>query len=479
MNDSRPTGPSTASAPAEADADNGVWAPHRRSLTIGLLLTITLVALEALAIATVMPDVRADLGGFALYGWVFSGFFLASLLGIVVAGHLADRQGAVVPFTVGLVLFAIGLVVGGLAESMVVLVAGRLLQGLGAGAISSTGYAAIARAYPMSVRPRMFALLSTAWVVPGLIGPAIAAGVEHAWSWHWVFLGLLPFVLVAGVLTVPPLARLGSVGVPVDPDPLMQAAGRRRLGRVVVLVVGVGAVLAAATDAPGALAAGLVVLGLPAACWAFVGLVPPGTVRLAPGVPASVAVRGILTGAFFSADAYLSLAVIEGRGAETWLAGIALSASAVLWALGSWYQAREIDRLGPRRLDALGFLAIMFGVALLLAVALGAPVGLVVPAWGVAGIGMGMAYSPLAITVLAAARPGEEGQASAALQLSDTLGVAVGTGIGGAYVALADAQGWAVTTGVALVFATALVVAIGGLFATRRLPERVPHQSEG
>ena len=463
-------------ASAGYGAEDGVWAPHRRSLTVGLLLTITLVALEALAIATVMPTVRADLGGFALYGWVFSGFFLASLLGIVVAGHLADQKGAIVPFTVGLALFAIGLVVGGLAESMVTLVAGRLLQGLGAGAISSTGYTVIARAYPAAVRPRMFAMLSTAWVVPGLVGPAIAAGVEHAWSWHWVFLGLLPFVLVAGLLTVPSLARLGSVGVTVAVDPLTRAAGRRRLGRVGVLVVGVGAVLAAATEAPMGLAVALVVVGLPAACWAFVGLVPPGTVRLVPGVPATVAVRGILTGAFFSADAYLPLAVVEGRGAGTWLAGTALSASAVLWALGSWYQVREVDRQGPRRLVTVGFMAIMVGVGLLLAVAFGLPVWLAVPAWGIAGFGMGTAYSPLSITVLAAARAGEEGQASAALQLSDTLGVAVGTGIGGAFVALAAAQSWAVITGVTLVFATALLVAVAGLFATRRLPERVPDQ---
>lgn len=478
MHDASPSGTSTGSERPGPGAHDGVWAPERRALTIGLLLTITLVALEALAIATVMPDVRSDLGGFALYGWVFSGFFLASLLGIVVSGQLADRRGTVVPFTLGLVLFAAGLAIGGWAGSMAVLVVGRVLQGLGAGAISSTGYAAIARAFPAPIRPRMFALLSTAWVVPGLIGPALAAGVEHAWSWRWVFLGLLPVVVVAGALTIPALARLGVSEVVADAGfdvgSTARAGDRRRLGRVVLLVVGVGALLAAGTDAPLALAVPLAVVGLPLACWAFLGLVPPGTVRLATGVPATVAVRGILTGAFFSADAYLSLAVVEGRGASTWLAGVALSASAVLWAVGSWYQAREIDRLGPRRLDAIGFVAIMAGVALLLGVALGLPVGIVVPAWGIAGLGMGVAYAPLSITVLAAARPGEEGMASAALQLSDTVGISLGTGIGGAFVALADGRGWAVSTGVSLVFATALLISFAGLLATRRLPERVP-----
>ena len=96
---------------------------------------------------------------------------------------------------------------------------------------------------------------------------------------------------------------------------------------------------------------------------------------------------------------------------------------------------------------------------------------------GVAGLGMGIAYSPLSLTVLDAARPGEEGSASAALQLSDTLGVAVGTGLGGSIVALGDARGWAVSSSVAVVFVASLAVLVGGLLAAGRLPEQVPAQA--
>ena len=96
----------------EAEHD-GVWAPARRRLTLGLVMTITLVAFEALAISTVMPVVADDLGGLGLYGWVFSGFFLGNLLGIVIAGQAADRRGTAFPFLVGLVLFTAGLCLGG------------------------------------------------------------------------------------------------------------------------------------------------------------------------------------------------------------------------------------------------------------------------------------------------------------------------------------------------------------------------------
>ena len=120
-----------APAVATVTERDGVWAPSRRRLTLGLVMTITLVAFEALAISTVMPVVSDDLGGLGLYGWVFSGFFLGNLLGIVIAGQAADERGTALPFLVGLMLFTAGLCLGGLAPSMGVLVGARVLQGMG------------------------------------------------------------------------------------------------------------------------------------------------------------------------------------------------------------------------------------------------------------------------------------------------------------------------------------------------------------
>ena len=164
-------------APVDLAVDDGVWAPARRRLTVALVLTITLVAFESLAIATVMPVVSDDLGGLGLYGWVFSGFFLGSLLGIVLAGRAADRRGTRLPFAVGLALFAAGLIVGGAAQSMPMLVAGRVAQGMGAGVIPAVAYTSVGRAYPASLRPRVFAVFSSAWVIPGVIGPAAASAL--------------------------------------------------------------------------------------------------------------------------------------------------------------------------------------------------------------------------------------------------------------------------------------------------------------
>ena len=458
---------------APSAVDGGVWAPHRRRLTVGLVLTITLVAFESLAVSTVLPEVSDDLGGLGLYGWVFSAFFLGNLLGIVTAGHLADRLGTARPFSLGLLLFAGGLIVGGLAPSMGVLVAARAVQGIGAGAIPAVAYVSVGRAYPAALRPRIFAVFSTAWVVPGLLGPAASTGLAHAFGWRSVFLALLPLVAIAAVITVPSLVR--SVGAPpTDPATADGVSPDRRTAPALALIAGTAAVLAAAGGAPIGSAVALVVVGAPVAVAAFVRLMPTGTLRLAPGIPAAVAVRGILTFAFFGADAYVSLTLHDVRGQATWVAGLALTLTTISWTAGAWVQERAIHRVGPLRVVRTGLLVVAAGIALLLGATGPLPIALAVAVWSVAGFGIGLAYSPLSVVVLGLAAPGQEGSASASLQLSDVLGVALGTGVGGALLAVGDAQGWAIESGLRIAFVGTLVAALLGATAAARLPAALP-----
>jgi MFS family permease len=450
-----------------------VWSPGLRRLTSGLVLTITLVAFESLAIATIMPTVADDLGGLGLYGWVFSGFFLGSLLGIVLAGQMADERGTRLPFAIGLALFAVGLVIGGSAQSMSMLVAGRVAQGVGAGAIPAIAYAAVGRAYPSELRPRVFAVFSTAWVVPGLVGPAAAASLAEVLSWRAVFWALLPLVALAAAMTVPALGvrHHDEPGQAVsDDDP----AGIDRRWGALVLVAGVALVLGGLGASSPVVAVPLVLVGALPAVWAFLRLVPAGTVRLAAGMPAAVAVRGVLTFAFFGTDAYLSLAITDARGQSTWLTSAALTAGTLCWTSGSWLQERIIGRRGPRWLVQWGFLCVLVAIVGMLVFLRPVPGLLVLPIWGLGGLGMGLGYSPISVTVLGLAEPGHEGTASASLQLSDVLGVSLGTGLVGVFVALGESRGWATSSSLTLGFLMTLAVAVGGLLAARRLPDRLP-----
>ncbi len=457
-------------AEAGAPGVDGVWAPCRRRLTTGLVLTITLVAFESLAISTVMPVVADDLGGLGLYGWVFSGFFLGNLLGIVTAGQSADARGTAFPFVVGLSLFSIGLLGGGLAASMPMLVGARVIQGIGAGAIPAVAYTTVGRTYPPGLRPRVFAVFSTAWVIPGVIGPAASGAIEHALSWRYVFLALLPIVVIAAVITVPVLSWTAPEASGADGS---GTADRRRHG--LALALGAAAVLAAIGGLPVLAAGALFVVGGPVAVRAFLRLVPRGTVRLAPGLPAAVMVRGILTLAFFGVDAYVSLAFHDVRGTSTWVAGAALTVVTISWTVAAWVQDRLVHTHGPRRLVMIGFGLIAAGIVAMEGALGPLPVPVAILLVALAGGGIGLAYAPLSVTVLGLAEPGHEGAATSSMQLTDVLGVALGTGIGGAFLAVGDARGWEVRSALEIAFALCFVVALVGIAAASRLPAQLPH----
>jgi MFS family permease len=455
--------PTTPADPA-ADLASGVWAPARRLLTTGLVLAVTFVAFEALAVATILPVVGHHLGDLRLYGWVFSAFLLASLIGIVLAGTLADRVSLARPMLGGLALFALGLVVGGTAPDMAVLVVGRAVQGLGAGVVPAVAYVAISRCYPEESRPRMFAVLSTAWVVPGLIGPAIAALVAAAVGWRWVFLGLLPLVIAAGMLVVlalrhvPPPANPGTATVPYL--------------AVLGVVAGAGAALASLTSgvvpvvAVGGLGGGALL------AVSLRRLFSSRHLSLRSGLAATILSRSLLTCCFFAGDAYVPYAIVTVRHAPTVLAALALTASTLTWTAGSWVQARYIARYGPRRLVRPGECLVAIGLGLMCVTLLpSVPPALGVVAWALAGAGIGTAYAPLSVTTLDRAAAGEEGRATSALQLCDVLGQALGTGVAGAIVAAAAGMGHG--HGVALAFSFAIAVALTGVIVGARLPSQL------
>jgi len=448
------------------DPKDSLWHPDRRALTLGLVLTITLVGFESLAISTVMPIVVRELGGLELYGWVFSAFFLGSLIGIVVVGGAIDRGGLAIPFALGLGLFAIGLLGGGLAPSMPILVVARFLQGLGAGTIQPIAYVAIARTLPDALRPRMFATLSSAWILPGVIGPAIAGTIGETLHWRLVFLGLLPLVALAGALT------LGALrAVPAAPA---GSGGRRgRLPLAIIVALGSGLLTVGLTTGELVPTIALSATGLATGLFAFRRLTPAGTLLARPILPAAILLRGILTCAFFAVDAFVALTLVEWRGLSATEAGFALTAATILWTAGAWTQAHGASRWPTYRFVQVGFVVTILGLSGMLLVLRQDVTWLVaIGAFAVAGFGMGLAYSPLAIIVLREASAGAQGAATSSLSLTESLGTAFGTGLTGALVAASVRTTGDPAAGLGVAFTAASLIGLIGLVLTGRLRSR-------
>lgn len=443
----------------------GNWGPTRRRLSAGLVISVTLVAFEALAVGTVMPVVVRDLSGLALYGWAFSAFFLGNLVGIVFAGLQIDRHGPARPFGIGVALFAIGLVIGGFAPAMPVLVLGRAIQGFGGAAIPTVAFVSIGRSYPESHRPQMFATMSTAWVVPGLIGPGVAGLVADHLTWRLVLLGLVPFVLAGGALVLPALRPMASLIDEADAP-----AMRDRLVASLGVAVGAGLLLAASTIGIPVAALVLAVAGIALGVPPLRRLLPRGTLRATRGLPSTILIRGISTFAFFGAQAYLPLALVTVRGASVSEAGLALTFATISWTAGSWTQARLMPSWRAPRLIRTGFAFVTVALAVVATVLSPAvPIPVAVVAWAVGGYGMGLLYSSIAQLVLLDAPLAEHGTASASMQLSDVLGSALGTGFGGALVAAGSGAGLAPAVGLGAAFGVVIAAAASGVVVSGRL----------
>jgi MFS family permease len=392
--------------------------PRFRWATIGSLALIFLAAFEALAVTTVMPVISRDLHGEQLYSLGFSGNLAASIIGMVVAGGWSDRRGPAGSLITATATFLAGLLVAGLATTMTVFIVGRILQGLGSGAIIVALYVMIARIYPAALHPRIFGLFAAMWVVPSLVGPPVAGFVADTLSWHWVFLGVAVLVVLASGLLVPVIGQL-------EPT---RASGTPGDGwRVLWAILAAAGVLAVSLD----LALWLAIAGLVVVVVALRPLLPRGTLVVRRGLPSVILLRGTVAAAFFATEIYLPYLLTTRYGLPSWAAGLILTVGAISWATGSWIQGRS-ERMSHHLALRIGTAALVAGVILEFTTALWtfSPVVAAV-GWFFAGGGMGIIYPRLNTLVLAVSSESEQGGNSAAMSIADAAGGAVAIAIAG------------------------------------------------
>ncbi|MFC7730951.1 MFS transporter [Actinomadura keratinilytica] len=441
-----------------AGRPEGLLRGRYRTPTLGIVLVVTLLAFEQMAVGTVMPVTARELDGLALYAWGFSATLIASVLALVLAGGWSDRSGPVRPLMTGLATFVAGLAVAGAAPAMWVFVLGRAVQGFGSGLAMVPLYVLIARVYPESLRPRVFAALSAAWVLPSLLGPALGGAVaEHA-GWRWVFLGMIPLVVPPAVMLVPALRRVRSSAgtAPAERD-------TARLMAAVMAAAG-AAVLLYVLDHPRWVLLPVGAAAVAALGYALVRLLPAGTLRMRRGLPSVVLTRGLLAGAFFGTDAFIPLALTSLHGFTPTQAGVVLMVASLGWSAASQYQGRS-NR--PRPFLVLAGAGFVTAGVVAVAVTAQLPGWWTAPAWILGGIGMGLAVGSLSVLLLELSPEGRQGVNSSSLQIADMLGSSLVIGLAGAVVTGFGAD--RLRPGLAVAGALAAAIAALGMLAALRL----------
>lgn len=444
----------------------GSMKPGRRALTAGLVVGVSVHAMDAFAIQVALPALTADLGARDAYTSVLTTYLLANVVGLVDGGRRCDARGLVHAQAVGLLTFAAGLVLSASAGDLALVLIGRILQGFGGGTLATVIYAAVQQAYAREERPMVLAWLSAAWGVGGAALPLPLGWLVDHVGWRSVFLVGLPGLLLTWLLT-----RRALLEVPASTAEPPRSGTHATVLATLGLVLGLALAIHMPEDA-GRLTLPLRMVGALIAAMSCVRIFPAGTFRLRPIRPASVSAKILLCAGYFGAEAFLPLVLEELHDFRARDVSWTLTVASVTWTLGAFVQARTAGAVGARRIATLGLALVALGNAgLLLLLVPGSGALSVYFSWAIAPLGMGFAYTTVLDAAMADTPPGEEGATGTAVGLADSVGAAFGTGLAGLLVAMGGGPAReALPTSVRLAWLGTIALALLSLPAVLQLP---------
>jgi EmrB/QacA subfamily drug resistance transporter len=406
-------------------------AVERRGMVLAAALMATaMTAIESTIVATAMPTIVGDLGGFRLFSWVFAAYLLTMAVTVPIYGRLADIYGRKRVFFAGTGIFLVGTTLCGFARTMPLLVAFRGLQGIGAGAIQPIASTVIGDIYTPTERARVQGYSSSVFGVAAIVGPALGAFIVQHLHWAIVFWVNLP----VGAASVAMFAAF-------LPERIERRPHRIDYAGALLLIVSVGAPMLALVQAR-SLAdndiAVLVGLGLAA----FVALALHEARIPEPMVPfrlwrdrvialANIGIFG--TGAaMMSVSAFLPTYVQGVMGKSPAMAGLALGAMSVSWMFASFGAGRLMIRTSYRLASALGGAALVAGAVILTGLEPASGVFRAAAGAFVMGIGMGSCNTSFLVSIQASVEWSERGAATGANMFMRMIGQSFGAALGGA-----------------------------------------------
>lgn len=410
---------------------------NRPLIFVACLVSMFMVAIEATIVATALPSIVADLGGFSLFGWVFGAFLLPQVVTVPIYGRLADLYGRKKVFFASTLLFLVGSALCGFSRSMVALVLFRALQGLGGGGVLPLTQTIVGDLYKASERGRIAGYMSSVWGISAIVGPMVGALIVQHLDWALVFWINLPLGVVA----------LGLIGALLHEAP-HQGREPLDLAGAALLTLSTGSVMAALLEADelgrwalplglGGLAVGALLVVqqrraaapvLPLALWQDPTIVAGNLGSLASGA----LMMGI--------TAFLPTYIQGVMGRSALLAGLALTLMSFGWPVGSMIAGKIMVRHSYRLSAALGGGAMLAGAAVLLM--LDPAHGLTTAALGstLVGLGLGLTSTAFLVSTQEAAGRARRGAATSSIVFMRSIGQSLGTALFGAVLNLGLAR---------------------------------------
>ncbi len=406
---------------------------HRTPVLAALMLAMALVAMDSTIVATAIPQVVADLGGFSLVGWVFSIYLLAQTVTIPVYGKLADLYGRKPVLVIGVIIFLIGSLLSAFSPNMVALIIFRALQGLGAGSIGATVNTVAGDLYEVAERGKVQGWLSSVWGISAVLAPAIGGLFAQYWSWRGIFLVNLPLGAVALILIVRGLhERVEHHRHTIDyagAGLLLISAGLLILGLLQGGTAWGWGSLPSVLILGGALAAGVLAVVVERRAKEPIMPVWLWTQRVTAGSYGATLTAGLMV---IGLSVFLPTWAQSVLGLSPVAAGFVLAAMSMTWPLASGYSARLYLRIGFRDTALVGSLFAVAASIVFTRLGVEAPVWAPVLGSALMGAGMGLITSPLVVGLQSTVGWSQRGVVTGGAMFSRFLGQSLGAAVFGA-----------------------------------------------
>ena len=406
---------------------------ERGPVLIGLMLSTALVALDATIIATAVPSIVRDLGGFSQFPWLFSIYLLTQAVTVPLYGKLADVVGRRPVLFFGIAVFLVGSVLCGVAWSMPALIVARAVQGIGAGAVLPMTMTIVGDLYSVEERARVQGYVASVWGVSSVIGPTLGGVFAEYLSWRWIFFVNLPLGAVAAWM----LWRAFHENVERRKHQLDIAGAALLTAGFSLLILGL---LEGGVAWDWASAVSFAVFAFAAV--ALVAVVVVERRAAEPVLPLWVFSRRILVGGNLASIAvgvvliglssYVPTYVQGVLGTGALVAGFALAAMTLGWPLAAALAGRVYLRIGFRDTALIGGLAVIAGSLLVVRLTADSAVLTVAAATFVVGVGLGLLSAPVIVAVQSSVDWQQRGVVTGTNMFARNLGSAVGVAVFGA-----------------------------------------------
>lgn len=401
-------------------------------VTIGLMLGMSLAALDTTIVGTALPSIVGKLGGITLYSWVFSAYLLTSTTTVPIYGKLADLYGRKPLFLFGTAIFLIGSAASGAAQSMEQLIIFRAIQGLGAGAVLPLVLTIIGDIFALKERARVQGLFSGVWGLSSIVGPAIGGVIVDHFSWRWVFYINIPFGLLSAFLLIISLQE----NVERKKHSLDYLGTVTLTGGIVALLFAVlqGGTSWAWNSLPSiglfAIAAILLILFLLQERRAAEPILP--LTLFNNRIIAVASIGGVILGVvMFGITSYVPLFVQGVNGGTATSAGITLGPLLLAWPIAATLSSRIVIRYGYRFTSVLGAILETIGVGMVMFFNVNTGLPFIVVAMVVIGTGLGLLSTAFVLSVQNAVPWNLRGVATASTQFFRTIGGTIGVAVMG------------------------------------------------